>query len=85
MDLQQLENLSDKLENETYSLIKAIEALLYKLFPTDPSEATEQSTAIAGLILQQAKLMQNTAEELNGRIFKLRKESGNAKTIELLN
>lgn len=73
MELKELEELSDKLENEAYTLSKAIEVLLYELLPDDNNEKIEQATVITNLILQQAKLVVDMATDLNMGFLQVRK------------
>ncbi|KWZ77958.1 hypothetical protein [Anaerococcus tetradius] len=77
MELKELEELSDKLENEAYTLSKAIEVLLYELLPDDNNEKIEQATVITNLILQQAKRVHKVAEDLSTMFFNVKKERGN--------
>lgn len=68
MKLEELENITDKLQNEAYNLTKSISALLYRVMPSDTDAENDYTMSLASVLVNQSKLVTNIATELNMNI-----------------
>lgn len=68
MKLKELENITDKLQNEAYNLTKSISALLYRVMPADTDAENDYTMSLASVLVNQSKLVTNIATELNMNI-----------------
>ena len=75
MEFKQLENMSDDLERESYDLMKSINALLYRVIPTDTDLKDDYTMAILGVLSNQARLVTDKAQNINMAIAELNRES----------
>lgn len=74
MELEQLENMSDELERESYFLMKSINALLYRVIPDNADMEDDYTMAILGVLSNQARLVTDKAQNVNMAIAKLNRE-----------
>ncbi len=74
MKFEQLENMSDELEMESYNLMKSINALLYRVIPDNADMEDDYTMAILGVLSNQARLVTDKAQNVNMAIAKLNRE-----------
>ena len=65
MDTKQLEDMADKLQNEAYNLTKSIEALLYRVIPTDTDLENDYTIGLLNVLSNQSKLVTEIATDLS--------------------
>ncbi len=65
MDTKQLEEMADKLQNEAYNLSKSIDALLYKVIPTDTDSENDYTIGLLNVVSNQSKLVTDMATNLS--------------------
>lgn len=65
MDTKQLEEMADKLQNEAYNLSKSIDALLYKVIPTDTDSENDYTMGLLSVVSNQSKLVTDMATNLS--------------------
>lgn len=65
MDTKQLEEMADKLQNEAYNLTKSIEALLYRVIPTDTDLENDYTMGLLNVLSNQSKLVTEIATDLS--------------------
>lgn len=70
MSREELNNLSVKLESEAYNLNKGIEALMYRVMPANTDVENDYTLTLLGCLSNQAKLVQEMSEEIEGIISK---------------
>lgn len=68
MKYKQLEEMTDKLQNEAYNLTKSISALLYRVMPADTDAENDYTMSLASVLVNQSKLVTDIATELNMNI-----------------
>ena len=65
MDTKQLEEMADKLQNEAYNLTKSIEALLYRVIPTDTDLENDYTIGLLNVLSNQSKFVTEIATDLS--------------------
>lgn len=65
MDTKQLEEMADKLQNEAYSLTKSIEALLYRVIPTDTDSENDYTMGLLNVLSNQSRYVTDLATTLS--------------------
>lgn len=68
MNLQQIEQITDKLQNESYNLTKSIEALLYRVIPADTDSEDDYTMGLLNVLSHQSKLVTELATNLSMNI-----------------
>lgn len=68
MKIKELENIIDKLQNESYNLTKSISALLYRVMPADTDIENDYTMSLASVLINQSKLITQIATELSMNI-----------------
>ena len=65
MNTKQLEEMADKLQNEAYSLTKSIEALLYRVIPTDTDSENDYTMGLLNVLSNQSRYVTDLATTLS--------------------
>lgn len=65
MDTKQLEEMADKLQNEAYNLTKSIEALLYRVIPTDTDSENDYTMGLLSVLSNQSRHVTDLATNLS--------------------
>lgn len=71
MNLDQVNKLSEQLKQDTYDLAKSIDALRYRVAPPDVDAKDDYVLTFMGLLSNQAKMINETTDELNELIENL--------------
>lgn len=75
MDTKQLEEMADKLQNESYNLTKSISALLYRVMPADTDAENDYTMSLVSVLVNQSRLVTEMATELSMNISHIDKNS----------
>ena len=70
METKEIEEIMYDLENETYYLMKSIDALRIKVIPEDADFKNDYTGALLAILGNQSKLIHKMAQEINEYITK---------------